>query len=347
MKNICGIPFSEITVHHDYYGRNNLAAVPCCGAWLKHPYSTFSLPVIEDAKNNIDIMSTWNSKELKRFRETILNESYEYCIKESCPFWVAGKLPPVPEIAKPYIQNKTTQLDYPPILTKVCIDRTCNLSCPSCRRSRESIPNELTYPRTLSFLRSGTKNIYINGSGEVFVNRYLLKILQEFSSKDFPDIEGFQIVTNGTALSKTLWYSLSDDFKDLITDINISLDSPNENTYNKIRVGGSYQALHKNIDFLSSLRVAGKLKHLTLTCVLQKGNVSELIDFVNYAIEIKADMLFVNKIEYWGHMDKPYFDEHLGLPKDWRTKYAEVITQAVDLIKKHNIKLLSNTIKLD
>jgi len=347
MKNICGIPFSEIVIHHDYRDRDNLAAVSCCSAWLKPPYSTFSLPVIEDVNNNIDIMVTWNSEELKKFRETILDGSYTYCIKESCPFWVNGKLPPVPEIAEHYIRNKIVQLEYPPISIKLGIDRACNLTCPSCRNTKNIIPKEATYKRTLSFFKSGAKVISFSYSGEVFVNRYLLKILQEFSHSQFPDIEELQVLTNGTALSKTLWYSLSNDFKAILTDLCISLDSPNELTYNKLRVGGNYQALHKNIEFLSSLRTTGELKQLTLMCVLQKINVIELVEFVNYAIKVKANSLIIHKIEHWGHKDKSYFDEHLGLPKDWQVKYAEIIKEAINLIKLHNIKLVSNVIKLD
>jgi MoaA/NifB/PqqE/SkfB family radical SAM enzyme len=314
---------------------------------INPPYSTFSIPVIEDTKGNIDIMYTWNSKELKLFRETILDGSYRYCIKESCPFWVAGKLPPIPEIAKPYVLNKIVHLEYPPLLIKLGIDRACNLTCPSCRNSKESIPKEATYNRTISLFKSGTKTISLSSSGEVFINKHLLKILQEFSKDQFPDLEGFRISTNGTALTKTVWHSLSKDFKSLLRSINISVDSPNEATYNKIRVGGNYSALHKNIAFVSSLRAAGEFERLTLTCILQKSNVLGLVDFVNYAIKIKADMLAVHKIEYWGHVEKTYFDEHLGLPKNWRVIYSEVLKEATDLIKSHNIMLISNIIKLD
>lgn len=347
MKDICGKPFSEIVIHHDSRGKDNLAAVPCCGAWLKSPYSTFSIPVIEDAKGNIDIMHTWNSKELKRFRETILDGSYEYCIKDSCPFWVAGKLPLIPEIAIPYVLHKKVHLEYPPLLVKLGIDRACNLTCPSCRNTKELIPKEATYKRTMSFFKSGAKIISLSSSGEVFINKYILKILQEFSKDQFPDLEGFRISTNGTALTKTIWYSLSKDFRLLLKSFNISVDSPNEATYKKIRVGGNYLSLHKNIDFISSLRAAGELERLTLTCILQKNNVSELVDFIHYAIKVKADMVAVHKIEHWGHVEKSYFDEHLGLPKDWRVKYSGMLREAADLIKAHNIMLISNIIKLD
>lgn len=347
MKNICGIPFSEIAINQDYFGNDILAAVPCCGTWLNQPYSNFCLPVIEDADNNIDIMSTWNSAALKIFRESILDGSYRYCIKESCPFLVTGKLPPVPEIAKPYILNKVTHLEYPPLMVKLGIDKACNLTCPSCRKDKIIIPNKATYPRIISFLKSGVKTITLSSSGEVFVNRAILKIFQEFSREQFPGIEGFRIYTNGTALTKTLWESLSKDFKSLVKSINISVGSPNEATYSKLRVGGIHSILHKNLSHISAIRASGGIEQLTLTCILQKANVAELVDFVNYAIKVKADRIVVHKIELWGHMSKLHFEEHFGLSKDWRIRYSEVIKQAVSLIKQHNIKLFSNIIKLD
>ena len=65
MNKICGIPFSEMTFHHDYYGGKKLAAVPCCGAWLNPPFSRFSIPVKEDANGTfVDVVGTWNSSEM-------------------------------------------------------------------------------------------------------------------------------------------------------------------------------------------------------------------------------------------------------------------------------------------
>lgn len=48
MNKICGVPFFRMTFHHDSYGGKNIAAVPCCGAWLKKPYDIFSIPVKAD-----------------------------------------------------------------------------------------------------------------------------------------------------------------------------------------------------------------------------------------------------------------------------------------------------------
>lgn len=343
-KPICGIPFSEITIHPDIYGGNNLVAVPCCSAWLKEPYSKFKLKVNEDCDNNVDIMGIWNSKEIKEFRRTVLEGSYTYCRLDNCPQWQSNCLLEVPEKAKPYIEKKELHLDYPPVLIKACIDLACNLACPSCRLIKKPLADEKSYKRVLSLFNSGTRNIYLNGSGEIFINRYLLKALQEFSCKKYPNIDGFYLITNGTFLNKTTWYSLPDDFKKLIKDIWISVDTPYEETYKKLRIGGNFSVLKKNLEFVSDLRQKGELINIALTCVLQKTNVHEVFDFVKFAVDLKFDRVVINKIQDWSHQEIKYFEKEMCLPENWKDIYKDDIFKAKELIKQSGIQLISNII---
>jgi wyosine [tRNA(Phe)-imidazoG37] synthetase (radical SAM superfamily) len=346
-QKICGIPFSEITLHPDIYGGDNLVVVPCCSAWLKPPYSKFIYPVNESKDHKIDIMGAWNSDAIKEFRASILDGSYKYCRLDTCPNWISNKLEPVPPEALPYIEKKETHLDYTPRLIKACIDMACNLSCPSCRLERKPLSDPRTYERTISLFSSGVKNIYINGSGEVFINRYLMRALQEFSCEKFPDIEGFFLITNGTAFTRTNWYTVSPDFKKLIKDTWISIDSPNPDTYKKLRRDSDFSIIRRNLEFITQLRVSGELKKLTLTFVYQKYNVHEICDFIEFAHEIKADTIVINKIQHWGHQSILYFERNMDLPNDWKTIYSYELTKAKDLLKKYKIELISNVINLD
>jgi len=347
LNNICGVPFREITLYYDFEGRDLISAYPCCSAWLKEPYRIFCLPVEEDKDHKVDLMSTWNSDKLKDFRKSILNGTYEFCKIGSCPFIFTRNLPEVPEIAIPYIEKGITHLDYPPLITRTNIDRACNLQCPSCRSYKIPFPNKNSYPRLVSILSSGTKKIFINGAGELFINRYLMKALQEFSKDKYPDIDGFEIITNGTSFNRTAWLSLPKDLKDIILDVCISVDSVVKETYNKIRIGGSFENLNKNLKFLSELRKEGSLKSLSYSCVLQKDNIKELPEFIKFAIEKNVDNLFINKIENWGHISSKYFKEYMALPDDYLIVYKEIFEESIGLIKNSNVSLTSNLFKTD
>jgi len=346
MNNICSVPFFRITFHHDIYGRENLAAVPCCGSWLKYPYSTFSIPVKEDTHHNVDVLGAWNSIEMKRFRASILNGSYEFCKKDTCPHLVSNTFPEFPNEALPYISKKETHLNYPPLSLVLGIDRACNLKCPACRGAKEPLANKKTYQRTSSFLNCGAKVVMMNASGELFINRYMMKVLQEFSFQKYPAIECINIMTNGTCFNKTTWSSISDDAKKLIGEVSVSLDSPNKETYESIRIGGNHSITMRNMEFISQLRQQNFIKKLTLVCVVQKKNVHELLDFISYSVKMKADILVLNKIEQWGHVQDYHFNKHMALPENWQITYKDSLEKSKSLLNEHNIRIMSNIILL-
>jgi sulfatase maturation enzyme AslB (radical SAM superfamily) len=342
---ICGVPFSELAIHPKKTDEYLLSAIPCCSSWLKPPYSQFSIEVKEDPSGKIDIAGAWNSPLYIAFRESILSGSYQYCRPDVCPYFTLGDFPPLPEEALPYIEKKETYLNYPPITINVAIDRACNLSCPSCRTKLYNEPKEKSYQRIISILSSGVKHIFINGAGELFINRYLMKAFRGFSFNSYPNVRRFSVITNGTALNRTAWYTLSDDFRSALYSINVSIDSPKKETYEKIRVGGKFEVLIKNLEFISKLREEGSVKHLILTSVLQRLNIAELPKFVKYAICIKADHLNLNRIENWGHFDSDEFKNRIDLPENWEVTYKDEIAEAVHLMIENGVSWVSNTIK--
>lgn len=344
--NICGVPFTEITVHHDSYGIKDLSVVPCCGAWLKTSSTSYPFPIEEGKDHTIDVLGAWNSDKYKEFRKSILDRTYRYCKKDTCPHWFEGKLPEPPPEALPYIEKGETHLDYPPILARVCIDKACNLNCPSCRSIKKTESEIYTEERFLSFFTCGIKQIYLNGSGELFVNKSMLKVLRKFSSKEYPHIEAFHIITNGTAFNRTNWYSLSPDFIRLLREVIVSVDSPHKETYEKLRVGGNFDITLKNLEFIAGLRRDNLIKKLILTDVLQKANIHEVADFVRFAHSLNADMVNFNKIEHWWSKDTAYFFNSMALPENWDKTYKTPVEEAVRLLKEYKIGLISNVVSL-
>jgi sulfatase maturation enzyme AslB (radical SAM superfamily) len=342
-NKICGIPFKEIAFHYKEF----IAAVPCCSSWLKPPYSLFINNVRESINGDINVMEYWNSKDMQIFRRSILDGTYRYCKVDVCPYLKYGTLPPVPDEAIPYIEKGTTHLGYPPLRINTSLDPACNLMCPSCRPAKMNKPNEKTYQRMISILASGTQHVFVNGSGEVFVNKYLMQVFQEFSCEKYPAIQQFSIITNGTAFNRTVWYSLSKDFKKSLHDINISIDSPIKKTYEKIRVGGNFENLMKNMEFIAQLRKENSIKLLIASFVLQRSNIEELPQIIDYAHSIHTDLLTLNKVEDWAVTTSANFNNKLALPPNWRIIYKNEINVAKDLIKNYGMQYISNVIPME
>jgi hypothetical protein len=67
-KYVCITPFTYLELHkHGIFS--------CCPSWLPNKMGDLS-----------DLDNVWESDELKKVQESILNGSYEYCSKTQCPY---------------------------------------------------------------------------------------------------------------------------------------------------------------------------------------------------------------------------------------------------------------------
>jgi pyruvate-formate lyase-activating enzyme len=346
-NRFCGVPFSEIAFHPDLMDQSYISVVPCCSSWIKPPYSLYVIKGKELKDNRIDVLDAWNSLEIQEFRRSIIDGSYRYCKADVCPNLKARNFKDYPQEAEEYIRANKTYLDYKPKKILICVDRACNLQCPSCRKKKTTEPSEKSYMWTMSLLESGAEKIFINGSGEFFVNKYMMKAFKEFNAEKYPGIKAIDIITNGTALNRTAWYSLSEDIRKVINDLNISVDSFDKEVYEKIRLGGDFDKLMKNLKFVKDLRESNMIPHLTLSSTLQKLNISGIANFVELAISLHADHVYLNKIENWGHYSAMYFRENFALPDNWEVTYKKEIDQAKKLIVDNNLTWVSNTITIE
>jgi hypothetical protein len=84
--------------------------------------------------DNLD--NVWESDELKKVQESILDGSYKYCSKTQCPYLsklISGKGADSNFMLKENFNIKNTKSG--PKNINFAFDRSCNLSCPSCRNT--------------------------------------------------------------------------------------------------------------------------------------------------------------------------------------------------------------------
>jgi len=336
--DICGIPFNQLILH-PFEG--TLAYVACCASRNRYPYDKYRFKVPDNGEV-FDIKKVWNSKELIEFRRSILDGSYKYCDEKVCPFLSSKKFEKATEKALQNIQEKDPYLKYFPPEIAANIDSSCNLCCPSCRSKPDRKPDHRTYHRFIEILKSGVESVSFNSSGELFFNRHFLKIMREFSSKDFPALKNFRVITNGTLLNRTMWFSLSDDFKKCLSDIDVSVDTFSEETYKIIRPGSSFKNLQKNVKIISEIRESGEINNFNLRFVLQKKNHKELVEIVKRTIELKPDSIVIQTVCNWHNYSVSFFEKELKLPDNYKDIYAEDIQIAKKMIQDSGIKLVSD-----
>lgn len=128
-ERFCAKPFINIEV-----GRHPENAINvCCPSWLSTP-----LGLLKDQPQ--ELLEIWNSKKAQLIRQSIHDGSFKYCNHQRCGRIQCGDLPLRSEISDPvlrqYIDQKMTILPDKPRILNLANDRSCNLSCPSCRTEK-------------------------------------------------------------------------------------------------------------------------------------------------------------------------------------------------------------------
>ncbi len=274
----------------------------CCPSWLDTPVGNL---------NNESVQQTWNSPVAQDIRRSILDGSFEYCDFVKCPF-LHGREGPVQyadEVTDPLmlsvIRDGVTELPYGPREINCSYDRSCNLSCPSCRT--EMITESKNSARILNIQQKinddalgDAKMLYITGSGDPFGSPFFRTWLHTMKRSDMPNLETLHLHTNAMLWTPRMWDPIPEDIRALITTAEISIDGASASTYEVNRRGGKWEVLLQNLEFVKSLRAQGPLKWLNFSMVVQDNNFSEMADFVRLGQRFGADMVYFSQLVNWG-----------------------------------------------
>ncbi len=295
----CANPFKQLDV---YEGGK---AYSCCSNWLPTSIGKIS---------NTAIMDVWNSTASQKIRGSILDGSFKYCDHKVCPMIQNDSLPTLDEARldptnQQIIDQQTLILDEPPSYINLCNDASCNLYCPSCRRSKinyakgrkfESRKHIQDLIKTQLFAEPSDRHFSINvtGSGDPFASAVFRDFLFNLNGADFPNL-AIHLQTNGVLLTPRNWQRMH-KIQNNIDTILVSLDAGTEETYNITRRGGNWTLLQENIKELGEFRKQGKLKHLRLDFVVQADNFREMEKFIHIGQSVGADFVAFSMVLDWG-----------------------------------------------
>ena len=314
----CSAPFRNFELHET--GR----VYACCDAWL---------PIALGNLNGQDAETIWNSQHAQDIRRSILDGSFRYCSHELCGL-IAEKALPTREQARkdPFfrdiIDNNKVVMDEPATFISLMNDRSCNLSCPSCRVARLNFSTGYLYELRKrlqtkleqAFFSKPTDRdfmIKVTGSGDPFASRVFREFLYALDKSKFPNLQ-IELQTNGTLFNEKTWKKLNKIHGNIFSVI-ISFDAATEKTYAITRRGGSWYHLVRNAEFLGGLRRQGQIGSLILDFVVQQANFHEMPQYIEIGQRLGADMIRFSKMTNWGNRSPA---EHNALCV-WRPEHPD------------------------
>jgi len=302
-KMFCPMPFKMIEIERG--GSTNL----CC--WL--PRSPGRL----DGRG---VMEIWNSSEAQEIRASILDGTFRYCDLERCPYFASGSLPLQKNITDgPYseiIRRGITKLETAGVF--LAMDPRCNLRCISCRNDFTLI--EESEQREVKQIMdavmgdiSRIRALGLSGSGDPFVSPVTREFLFNHDSGRYPLLRLY-LLTNGLLLNRECWERMKSSRK-AVASVQVSIDAACKDTYERIRLGGSFAKLRENLHFLGELRRGGDIGEFIISFVVNAVNFLEMKEFARMGCELGCDQVAFSYMSNWLNLsDEEYRELAVHMP---------------------------------
>ncbi|MFH0876448.1 MAG: radical SAM protein [archaeon] len=221
-----------------------------------------------------------------------------------------------------------------PLRLQVELSGKCNLACEMCPHSYLDKKNKTsgfisfeTYKKL--FEQINPLLVDFTGQGEAMLNPEIYKIADYTNKKGVR----FGFNSNFTLLGKENFYRL---YKTGICYLGLSLDSINKKTYEKIRIGASFDKVISN--FKAALKIDVR-KILTIGTVITDLNIDELEDIILYCRKNFPGVPFVFSppLSYGLEVMESYFKEKEIFTAKKRY-FISKISKVKQLASKLNLK---------
>ncbi|WP_114950861.1 SPASM domain-containing protein [Sphingosinicella terrae] len=273
-----------------------------------------------------DWEQVWNSDRAQQIRESIHDGSYRYCNKTACPRIQSGNVPTHAEQAsqsdfwRETIENRATSLPVGPQRVNLAYDRTCNLSCPSCRVERyaadeatRSAYDQLQKRAILPLLKQA-QVVFITGSGDPFASKNFRRLMESLTPDEYPDLR-FQVMTNGMLLTPAQWAQFP-TLHGRTKILKISIDAATGPTHERLRRGARWPVMLENMAFAGRLAAEGLIENYELVFTVQTDNYREMGDAVDLAHRMGANSVFFARLTNWGTFGvEEYREKAVFLPE--------------------------------
>lgn len=313
---LCWHPFQYIEVRLD--GNVNV----CCPEWNPAPIGNLFQE---------DLETIWNGKKAQAIRGSILDGSYRYCDRNTCPL-IENSEQSLIKKTDSSVNELIDSVKLTPTHISFVVDNSCNLSCPSCRLSKisqlskdkqesASFVIKKVLKSAFPYPHNEEKTINIDGSGEVFsseVYRRLFETEPVFTdTHNWPNLNFF-ISTNGTLMTEKIQKKYKNLFKQT-QRIRISVDAGNRESYEKVRVGGHWELLWKNLDYFYDTIKDKTHQTWHWNIIIQKNNFESIPDLISLAnrYDQHKPMINFSKVLNWGTWtDAEFLDHAVYLPEN-------------------------------
>lgn len=286
----CSRPFEEFQVYDD--GKVYL----CNITWI---------PVAVGNAFEQSVDEIWASPVARAIRESVLDGSFRFCSPMTCArrFRLPRKADH-PERHAELVAAGPAAEGLRPTRIGGYYDRSCNLTCPSCRRERimanrgQQKKLDDMAERVILPLMAEARHAYITGSGDALGSPHFRRLLGRIHGPEYEGCE-LHLMTNGVLLNDKVWEEIS-PLAPRIEQLTVSIDGAEPETYERLRRGARWPRLVAAMELLAGKRRAGELRRLNINFVVQEDNYLQMRPLIELARGWAVDQVLFFRLRTWG-----------------------------------------------
>ena len=310
IDKVCPRPFDTVLIDK----RGSCYACECT-SWL--PQSIGNLQVSQLS----DIIG---SEMHRHLQGAITDGTYRYCNEHQCSYIRGGRLM---DSAAQHIRH-----------LRLAIDDSCNLKCPSCRKTMIFHKEGSAYnlgirlaDRINDWLHDHEHpiQVHIGSDGDPFASLVYRHFMEHTPQRD--NIR-YSVLTNGLMFRE--FHQRVPHVIGNLDELGVSIDGATKGTYEKLRLGGRWEKILEGLECMAEQKQKHGFRFI-LHFVVQKDNYHEMDKIIDLGEQYGADRVWLNKIEDWGTM--PDF----GSQNIWHTlEYQEQLSGLISRIHKRNDRFI-------
>jgi|TARA_R110000851_G_scaffold213637_1_gene366192 MoaA/NifB/PqqE/SkfB family radical SAM enzyme len=144
--------------------------------------------------------------------------------------------------------------------------------------------------------------VHIGSDGDPFASHVYRHFMEQTPERD--NIK-YSILTNALMLKEfapRVPYVIRN-----LNELGVSIDGASKDTYEKMRLGGRWEKINENLEYISELKDKHGFKFI-MHFVVQKNNYHEMEDIVMLGEKYNADRVWFSRIQDWNTWGN--FSEH-------------------------------------
>jgi len=299
IKKRCPRPYDTLLID------KNGSCYACeCTSWLPQSVGNLQLRSLDEIIN---------SEMRQHLQGSIADGTYRFCNEHQCSYLKSGVV----------LHGQPERIQH----LRLAIDDSCNLRCPSCRKSMIFHKEGSAYNlgiRLADKINDWLYNynhpiqVHIGSDGDPFASHVYRHFMEQTPERD--NIK-YSILTNGLMFKE--FHQTVPHVINNLKELGVSIDGATKETYEKLRIGGRWEKITEALQCISKLRRKKDFRFI-LHFVVQKDNYHEMENIIELGEQYSADRVWLNKIEDWGTIDDFKTQDVFGTA-DYKKSFSKVL----------------------